>query len=103
MIDRPAMVCGWLWMALATVSAANLTAQQPLPQAAPHAAQHPSYLTLQTPTANVPHHPTYGYSPGYAYGINTHAYSYGWFGVKPKPQWSRHFGVNRNYTQWSSR
>ncbi len=28
-------------------------------------------------------------------------YAYGWFGSKPSPQWSRHFGANRRYTQWS--
>ena len=66
-------------------------------------AAHPAYLLLHSPTADMPHQPTYGYSPGYGYGVSTHAYSYGWFGAQPSPQWSRHFGYHRGYTQWSSR
>ncbi|MBP89122.1 MAG: hypothetical protein CMJ64_20800 [Planctomycetaceae bacterium] len=66
-------------------------------------AQHPSYLILRAPVAPQPHHPSYGYYPGYGYDVETRTYSYGWFGAKPRPQWSRHFGYYRNYTEWSAR
>lgn len=66
-------------------------------------ARHPSYLVLRGPTAPLPHQPSYGYYPGYGYGVQTQMYSYGWFGQKPRPQWSRHFGYYRNYTEWSAR
>lgn len=66
-------------------------------------ARHPSYLILRGPVAPLPHQPSYGYYPGYGYGVETRTYSYGWFGAKPRPQWSRHFGHYRNYTEWSAR
>ena len=66
-------------------------------------AEHPAYLVLKTPAAKSPHHPNHGYSPGYGYGVQTHAYAYGWFGAKPTTHWTRHLGYQRNYTQWSSR
>ena len=66
-------------------------------------ADHPAYLLLKTPADKGHHHPTHGYSPGYGYGVQTHAYAYGWFGAKPKTHWTRHLGYERNYTQWSSR
>ncbi len=28
-------------------------------------------------------------------------YTYGWFGPRASPQWSRHFGYHQSYTQWS--
>ncbi len=28
-------------------------------------------------------------------------YAYGWFGAEPTNQWSRQFGAQRRYTQWS--
>ena len=31
----------------------------------------------------------------------TTPYSYGWFGPRATPQWSRHFGYHQSYTQWS--
>jgi hypothetical protein len=65
-------------------------------------ADHPPYLILQTPTAKTGHRQTMGYSPGYGYGAQTHGYSYGWFGAQPRQHWSRSFGVNRSYTQWSA-
>ena len=65
-------------------------------------AQQPSYLILRAPAPR-PHHPSHGYYPGYGYGVETRTYSYGWFGAKPHPQWSRHFGYYRNYTEWSAR
>jgi hypothetical protein len=66
-------------------------------------AQEPSYLILRAPVAPQPHHPRHGYYPGYGYGVETRAYSYGWFGAQPHRQWSRHFGHYRNYTEWSAR
>ena len=30
-------------------------------------------------------------------------YAYGWFGSNPTPQWGRHFGHSKNFTQWSRR
>ncbi|MCA9192195.1 MAG: hypothetical protein KDB03_10545 [Planctomycetales bacterium] len=30
-------------------------------------------------------------------------YNYGWFGSSPIPTWTRHFGINRGYTQWTQR
>jgi len=28
-------------------------------------------------------------------------YSYGYFGAKPKPSWTKHHGYRDNYTQWT--
>jgi len=58
---------------------------------------------LRGPVAPRSHQPHYGYQPGHGYAVETQTYSYGWFGAKPKPQWSRHFGYYRNYTEWSAR
>lgn len=30
-------------------------------------------------------------------------YAYGWFGPESHPQWGRHFGFYRNFTQWTRR
>ena len=30
-------------------------------------------------------------------------YAYGWFGTKKSPQWSRQFGYQKAYTQWTLR
>ena len=66
-------------------------------------AQYPSYLFLRAPVAPRPHRVGYGYYPGNESAVEPRPYSYGWFGAKPHPQWSRHFGYYRNYTEWSSR
>jgi hypothetical protein len=66
-------------------------------------AGYPPYLLLRAPTAPLPHRPTHGYHPGYGFAVEAQAYSYGWFGVKPRRHWSRHFGYYRNYTEWSAR
>ncbi len=63
----------------------------------------PPYLVLRTPSAPVPHQPTYDQYPGVGYGVATQSYSYGWFGAQPRQHWSRHFGYYRNYTQWSGK
>ena len=65
-------------------------------------AQYPSYLLSRAPVATRPHHPGYGYYPGYEQSVAPRPYAYGWFGAKPYPQWSRHSGYYRNYTEWSS-
>lgn len=69
-------------------------------------AQQPTYLILRSPPAPArhPHHHAPPPPPS-AYGIveETRPYAYGWFGAQPKPQWSRHFGYYRNYTEWSAR
>ena len=31
----------------------------------------------------------------------TQPYAYGWFGTRPAPQWSRQFGYQKAFTQWS--
>ncbi len=65
---------------------------------------HPSYLILQGPTVPTPHRPVNrGYYPAHGYAVEPRAYSYGWFGAQPQPQWSRHFGFYRSYTEWSAR
>ena len=67
----------------------------------PASATPPTYLILRAPRANHAHAPVY--NPGHGYGVQTPAYSYGWFGTHSRPQWSRHFGFYRNYTEWSAR
>ena len=66
-------------------------------------AQHPNYLLLRTPAASMPGNPSYGYYPGYGYAVQAPTYAYGWFGVHRRSHNVRHFGYQRNYTQWSSR
>ncbi len=89
---RPALYCACLLAVLAF-----------LPGTA--AAQYPSYVLLYAPAApDLPHHPTYGYYPGTGYGVSTNAYSYGFFGVRPRHHHKTiHFGYYRDYTQWSFR
>jgi hypothetical protein len=60
----------------------------------------PSYLLLRRSESPGPHgHP--GYPAAEYYDARTHGYAYGYFGVAPRNHWSRHFGINRMYTQWS--
>lgn len=66
-------------------------------------ADHPSYLILRGPVTANPHHAHQGYYPGYGYAVQPQAYSYGWFGADPKPQWTRSFGYYRSYREWSAR
>ena len=60
----------------------------------------PTYLMLRRPESPGKH-----YQPGYPdaamMDARTSGYAYGFFGVAPRSHASRHFGVNRNYTQWS--
>jgi hypothetical protein len=66
-------------------------------------ARHPAYLVLRGPSAPTRHHPTYGYHPGRPVYLETRAYAYGWFGVKPRRHYSRHTGYFGNYREWSAR
>jgi hypothetical protein len=60
----------------------------------------PSYLMLRRPESPGKH-----YQPGYKdaamLDARTSGYAYGFFGVPPRSHASRHFGIYRNYTQWS--
>jgi hypothetical protein len=60
----------------------------------------PTYLMLRRPESPGKH-----YQPGRPdaamLDARTSGYAYGFFGVAPRSHASRHFGVNRNYTQWS--
>lgn len=60
---------------------------RPLPE---HVGKHLPYSTTNqpAPSANLE-------------SRSTGPYAYGWFGAKPSPDWSRHFGYSRRYTQWS--
>jgi hypothetical protein len=60
---------------------------RPLPK---HMGKHLPYSTTNQPTA-----------PSQLDSIPTQPYAYGWFGPRPTPSWSRHFGYGRRYTQWS--
>lgn len=64
---------------------------------APPAAVSPPHLTLPRnapPTATLMLQQELPPKSGYAYG---------WFGSNPAPQWGRHFGYSRNFTQWTER
>lgn len=67
------------------------------------ASEPPSYLLLRAPTKPVAARGHQPYYPGRGYGVETHAYNYGWFGAKPGRTWQRSTGYYRNYTQWSVR
>ena len=60
----------------------------------------PAYLMLRRPESPKKH-----YQPGYPdaamLDARTSGYAYGFFGVAPRSHASRHFGINRTYTQWS--
>jgi hypothetical protein len=60
---------------------------RPLPE---HIGKHLPYSTTNQPSTGS----NYESRP-------TEPYSYGWFGSESSPQWSRHFGYSRRYTQWS--
>lgn len=60
----------------------------------------PSYLLLRDPESPGPK-----LQPGYvgskSYDVRSYPYAYGYFGVTPREHYSRHFGINRTFTQWS--
>lgn len=67
---------------------------------APALAGPPSYLLLRRPESPEQHnHP--GYPAAEYYDTRTFGYAYGYFGVAPRTHWSRHFGINRAFTQYS--
>jgi len=67
-------------------------------------AQQPTYLLLGREPANLHQHGRQ-LQPPPAEGVlmEPRPYAYGWFGANPRPQWSRHFGYYRNYSEWSAR
>lgn len=60
----------------------------------------PSYLLLRRAESPGSHGQPGG-PAGEFYDARTYGYAYGYFGVAPRTHWSRHFGTNRMYTQWS--
>jgi hypothetical protein len=60
----------------------------------------PSYLLLRQPESPGPHNKP-GQPAAQYFDVRTSGYAYGYFGVGPRTHWSRTFGVNRMYTQWS--
>jgi hypothetical protein len=60
---------------------------RPLPK---HVGKHLPYSTTNQPTPNASFE-----------SQATGPYAYGWFGPKSTPEWSRHFGYGRRYTQWT--
>jgi hypothetical protein len=60
----------------------------------------PTYLMLRRPESPGKH-----YQPGRPdaamLDARTSGYAYGFFGTPPRSHSSRHFGIYRNYTQWS--
>ena len=65
--------------------------------------RNPTYLLLRTPRTPAKNQPQYGYTPGRPKEVVGRGYTYGWFGVKRRRHWSRHFGFYRNYTEWKAR
>jgi hypothetical protein len=67
----------------------------------PACATPPAYLLLRRAESPGPYY-RHGYPDAAMYDARTSGYAYGFFGVAPRSHASRHFGVYRNYTQWSS-
>jgi len=61
----------------------------------------PAYLTLQRAESPGRHFHR-GQPDAALYDARTSGYAYGWFGVAPRRDASRHFGYYRTYTQWST-
>jgi hypothetical protein len=61
----------------------------------------PAYLVLRRAESPGKHHRP-GQQDAVMYDARTSGYAYGYFGVAPRSHASRHFGVNRTYTQWST-
>jgi hypothetical protein len=61
----------------------------------------PAYLVLRRPESAGKHHRP-GQQDAVMYDVRSGGYAYGFFGVAPRSHASRHFGVNRTYTQWST-
>ena len=60
----------------------------------------PAYLLLRRADAPGSHGQP-GQPAAQYYDVRTYGYAYGHFGIAPRTHWSRHFGTNRMYTQWS--
>ena len=67
------------------------------------AADPPSYLLLRPQAMKKDHFHGRGYHPGRAYGVSTHSYAYGWFGVPRRKQWNYSRGYRESYIQWQRR
>jgi hypothetical protein len=61
----------------------------------------PAYLVLRRTESPGKHHRP-GQQDAVMLAAPTGGYAYGYFGVAPRSHASRHFGVNRTYTQWST-
>jgi len=66
-------------------------------------AAEPTYLIVQPPGHMVTRHGGLGVYPGQGLGVNTHTYSYGWFGANPLGKWQRHYSATNSNRQWSWR
>lgn len=60
----------------------------------------PSYLLLRQPEAPGPRHQP-GFAAAALYDVRAYPYAYGYFGIAPRTHASRHFGIRRDYIQWS--
>jgi len=60
----------------------------------------PTYLMLRRPESPGKHLQP-GHPDAAMLDARTSGYAYGFFGTPPRSHASRHFGINRNYTQWS--
>jgi hypothetical protein len=76
-----------LWGVVTANSPTYRIVPRPLPE---HTGKHLPYSTTLQPSEK----PIYESRP-------TTPYAYGWFGPRPSPHWSRHFGYQQRYTQWS--
>ena len=72
----------------------------------------PRYLLLRAPTVNKGKDQVRTYVPATTTPVTANSYRYGWFGAqrqrpgwvkKPRRTWTRHYGHQRKFTQWSSR
>ena len=61
----------------------------------------PAYLVLRRAESPGKHHRP-GHQDTVMLAAPTSGYAYGFFGVAPRAHASRHFGINRTYTQWST-
>ena len=94
---------GWALWGFVSVQATCLLADSPLHFPWSHGCKHtppgPSSATAPYQVLTSPRGQQQPYTtlqplypkPGYAYG---------WFGSNPTPQFTRHLGVQRNFTQW---
>lgn len=85
---------------LRLLAIAALTLASLYPLATPALAGPPSYLLLRRPESPAPHNQP-GHPVAEFYDTRTFGYAYGYFGVAPRTHWSRHYGINRAFTQFS--